>query len=96
MTSLRKAVLLALYGTAALSAAVPATTTFAQTPAAKDAKDAPQSIEGINVIGSRRVNASSTDTPVPVDFIPMSKVGEQGSQFDLAQTRQHCWSAARR
>ena len=89
MTSLRKAVLLALYGTAALAVAGPAATAFAQAPAAQDAKDAPQSIEGINVIGSRRVNASSTDTPVPVDFIPMSKVGEQGSQFDLAQTLQY-------
>ena len=28
----------------------------------------------------------ATDTPVPVDFIPMAKAGEQGGQFDLAQT----------
>jgi iron complex outermembrane recepter protein len=89
MTTLRKAVLLALYGSAALAAALPGSAVFAQTAAAKDKKDEPQTIEGVNVIGSRRVNASATDTPVPVDFIPMSKVGEQGSQFDLAQSLQY-------
>src|SRR4051812_14901041 len=41
----------------------------------------------VSVVGSRRVgNASSTDTPVPVDFIPLTKSSEQGGQFDLAQT----------
>ena len=89
MTTLRKAVLLALYGTAALAAAVPGSAAFAQAAAAKEKKDEPQTIEGISVVGSRRVNASSTDTPVPVDFIPMAKVGEQGAQFDLAQSLQY-------
>ncbi len=85
MTILRKAVLLALYGTATLASVVPGPAAFAQA-AAKDKKDEPQAIEGVSVVGSRRVNASSTDTPVPVDFIPMAKVSEQGGQFDLAQT----------
>ena len=79
--TIRRAVLLALYG----ATAMPFTTAFAQaTPPPQ--KDEPTVIETVNVVGSRRVNASSTDTPVPVDFIPMTKVAEQGGQFDLAQT----------
>ena len=85
MTILRKAVLLALYGTATFASVVSGPAAFAQA-VAKDKKDEPQAIEGVSVVGSRRVNASSTDTPVPVDFIPMAKVSEQGGQFDLAQT----------
>ena len=80
-TSLHSAILLAVYGAVAVPAA------FAQTPPPK--KDEPAAIETITVVGSRRVNASSTDTPVPVDFIPMTKVAEQGGQFDLAQTLQY-------
>jgi iron complex outermembrane receptor protein len=54
---------------------------FAQTTPAADA-----TIQSVSVVGSRRVgNTSSTDTPVPVDYIPMTKVAEQGGQFDLAQ-----------
>jgi iron complex outermembrane receptor protein len=60
---------------------------FAQTAPASNATEA-QKQDAITVVGSRRLNASATDTPVPVDFIPMTKVGEQGSQFDLAQTLQ--------
>lgn len=48
-----------------------------------------QPIESITVVGSRRVNASSTDTPVPVDFIPMSRATEEGGQFDLGQMLQY-------
>src|SRR5258706_1912782 len=85
MTNLRRAVLFALYGAAALASAVPGPAAFAQT-AAKDKKEEPVAIEGVSVVGSRRVNASSTDTTVPVDFIPMTKASEQGGQFDLAQS----------
>ena len=67
---------------AALAASASATDTQAQTPPSGGA----QVIESITVIGSRRANASATDTPVPIDFIPMSKEAEQGAQFDLAQT----------
>ena len=80
---LRRAVLFALYGAIAIPSAV------AQTAPAAPKKDEPAVVETINVIGSRRANASSTDTPVPVDFIPMTKVAEQGGQFDLAQTLQY-------
>ena len=41
------------------------------------------------MVGSRRVNATATDTPVPVDFIPLSKASEQGAQLDLAQSLQY-------
>jgi iron complex outermembrane receptor protein len=57
----------------------------AQSPAAADKGDT-QEVEGITVVGSRRLNASATDTPVPVDVISLTKVAEQGGQFDLAQT----------
>ncbi|MES2161088.1 MAG: TonB-dependent receptor [Pseudomonadota bacterium] len=79
-TQLRHAVLLSLYGAAALSLAPSA---FAQT--AQEAKpDTP--MQSVSVVGSRRATTSSTDTVVPVDIIPMSKSTEQGGQFDLAQT----------
>ncbi len=79
-TPLRHAVLLSLYGAAALSLAPSA---FAQT--AQEARpDTP--IQSVSIVGSRRATTSSTDTVVPVDIIPMSKSTEQGGQFDLAQT----------
>lgn len=59
--------------------------TMAQTPAPA-AKDDTQKIEGVTVVGSRRLNATATDTPVPVDVIALTKAAEQGGQFDLAQT----------
>ena len=83
--ALRHAVLIALYGAAAL----PISAAFAQSATTAPKVDEPTVIETLTVIGSRRVNASSTDTPVPVDFIPMTKVAEQGGQFDLAQALQY-------
>jgi iron complex outermembrane recepter protein len=82
MTKLRLAVLAALYG---------ATSVAAQTPpaAAPSTPPAAEKLETVNVVGSRRTNASSTDTPVPVDFIPLAKVSESGGQFDLAQSLQY-------
>jgi iron complex outermembrane receptor protein len=80
INTLRRAVLLAIYGSAALAAA-PAV----HAQMAASAADA--NIQSVHVVGSRRVgNTSSTDTPVPVDYIPMTKVAEQGGQFDLAQS----------
>lgn len=78
-------VLLALYGSAlAFAPAAQAQTTDA--PSAPTARNQDQVIPSVSVVGSRRVgNASSTDTAVPVDFIPMTKATEQGGQFDLAQ-----------
>ena len=79
-TTLRKAVLLSLYGATALTLTP---SVFAQ--AAPEAKsDSP--MQSVSVIGSRRATTSATDTVVPVDIIPMSKSSESGGQFDLAQT----------
>ena len=80
-STLRKAVLLGLYGSAALAALSPAAFAQSATTVAKD------EIQTVNVVGSRRAaNTSATETVVPVDFIPMTKIAEQGGQFDLAQT----------
>ncbi len=47
-------------------------------------------LQGMVVLGSRRRDRSSdTDTPVPVDVLPMQKATEQGGNFDLAQTLQY-------
>ncbi|MET0858412.1 MAG: TonB-dependent receptor [Telluria sp.] len=80
-STLRKAVLLSLYGSAALAALSPSAFAQSATPAARE------EMQTVNVVGSRRAtNTSATETVVPVDFIPMTKVAEQGGQFDLAQT----------
>jgi iron complex outermembrane receptor protein len=82
-TAIRQSLLLALYGSAAL-AAFPSGV-MAQTTAPAAAAD--NTMQSVNIVGSRRVGAtSSTDTPVPVDYIPLTKAAEQGGQFDLAQT----------
>jgi iron complex outermembrane receptor protein len=83
-TLLRRSVLAALYGSAALAGFAPAAS--AQT-AATTATASDTTIQSVSIVGSRRVgNTSATDTPVPVDTIPMNKAAEQGGQFDLAQT----------
>jgi iron complex outermembrane recepter protein len=86
MKYLRQAVLQALYGAAAVSAALPITA-LAQDAAGTNA-DASK-LESVTVVGSRRANASATDTPVPVDIIPMTKNAEQGGQFDVGQSLQY-------
>ena len=80
MHILRRAVLFALYGSA-IAAPTAASAQSTQTQVAPG--------ELITVVGSRRANASATDTPVPVDIIPMAKAGEQGGNFDLTQTLQY-------
>lgn len=87
MTVLRKALTLGLYGAAAVATLTPVSFAVAQTTGA--AKEASSALEGVTIVGSRRVNASATDTPVPIDFIALSKVSEQGGQFDLAQSLQY-------
>src|SRR5258705_2075921 len=76
---LRSAVLLAL--------SVPSAT-FAQVTATEK-RDEAKPTETITVVGSRRVNASATDTTVPVDFITMAKVTESVGNYDLTQTLQY-------
>jgi len=82
LTTIRQSVLLGLYGSAALALAPAA---FAQNATGAVALD--NNVQTVNIVGSRRVgNTSSTDTPVPVDYIPLTKAAEQSGQFDLAQT----------
>jgi iron complex outermembrane receptor protein len=82
LTTIRQSVLLGLYGSAALALAPAA---FAQNATGAVASD--NNVQTVNIVGSRRVgNTSSTDTPVPVDYIPLTKAAEQSGQFDLAQT----------
>ncbi|TAG76679.1 MAG: TonB-dependent receptor, partial [Betaproteobacteria bacterium] len=86
MSVLRTAILRGLYGAAAAAVVMPNGVAFAQT--SSDAKPAATVVESLNIVGSRRLNASSTDTAVPVDVIPLAKVAEQGGQFDLGQALQ--------
>ncbi|MEN3276380.1 MAG: iron complex outerrane recepter protein, partial [Massilia sp.] len=82
----RRAVLLALYGGGTLAFA-PSAVAQTATPDTAAASAAPAAVQSVHVVGTRRTGAaSSTDTPVPVDIIPMTRLAEQGSQFDLAQT----------
>ncbi|MGL4230713.1 MAG: TonB-dependent receptor plug domain-containing protein [Casimicrobium sp.] len=84
MSILRAAILRGLYGAAAMGVALPAGLVVAQTtPAAKPETTV---VETVNIVGTRRLNASATDTVVPVDVVPMTKPAEQGGNFDLAQT----------
>ncbi|WP_395401398.1 TonB-dependent receptor plug domain-containing protein [Pseudoduganella sp. UC29_106] len=78
--TIRKAVLVALYGGAAVSLAPAA---FAQTTSPEVKKE---DMQVVNVVGSRRATSSATDTVAPVDIIPLTKVAEQSGQFDLSQT----------
>ena len=88
MTTLRRAVLLSLYGAAGATALSLSPGALAQTPSPEKKADAIV-VDTVNIVGTRRANASATDTVVPVDFIPLSKAAEQGGQFDLAQTLQY-------
>lgn len=45
-------------------------------------------LDQVQVVGSRRVGGSETQTMLPVDVLPMDKAASQGGQFDLAQTLQ--------
>jgi len=79
-----RSVLASLYGSTILAS-------LALAPGAVLAQTAPAIttdavVPSVSVVGSRRVGAaSSTDTPVAIDFIPMTKAAEQSGQFDLAQ-----------
>jgi iron complex outermembrane recepter protein len=81
-STLRKAVLISLYGTVAMTAMA----ALSPSAVAQTAGEGASQIQTVNVVGSRRATSSTTDTVVPVDVIPMSKAAEQGAQFDLAQS----------
>ncbi|NRA85362.1 MAG: TonB-dependent receptor, partial [Gammaproteobacteria bacterium] len=44
-----------------------------------------QDVEQISVIGTRRAARVDTDTPVPVDIIPMDKIAGKSGQLDIGQ-----------
>ncbi|MFZ6751530.1 TonB-dependent receptor plug domain-containing protein [Undibacterium sp. Ren11W] len=89
MMTIRKAVLLALYGAGTVTALAPFSAFAQNTSAAENGLESTAQAATVTVVGSRRANSSSTNTPLPVDFISLSKVAEQGGQFDLAQTLQY-------
>ncbi|QGZ39165.1 iron complex outermembrane receptor protein [Pseudoduganella flava] len=82
MSTLRLAVLSALYGSSALAFG-PA---LAQTLDQPTQVTTPQQMQSVSIVGSRRVTSSATDTVVPVDVIPLTQTAEKGGQFDLSQT----------
>lgn len=76
-----------------LSSAIALALCIAAMPAlAQEAPDEAETdattLDQVQVIGSRRVGGSETQTMLPVDIIPMEKSASQGAQFDLAQTLQ--------
>lgn len=77
-------------GLIAAAMAAPAAAQEAAAAASQGEETQAKTLGTVSVLGSRRVQRSSdTETPVPVDVIPMEKVAEQGAQFDLAQTLQY-------
>jgi iron complex outermembrane receptor protein len=85
MTFLKKTLNIGLSGAACLVAMSPLSQALAQAAAA----ESKSALDAVTIVGSRRANASATDTPVPVDFISLSRTAEQGGQFDLAQSLQY-------
>jgi len=78
---LQHAILLSLYGSAALAAFAPAAQAQTAAPAAST------EMQTVNVVGTRRAGSTTAlDTVAPVDVISLSKSSETGAQFDLAQT----------
>ncbi|ASZ14233.1 TonB-dependent receptor [Chitinophaga pendula] len=45
-------------------------------------------IQGVEVVGSRNLNRSATQTPVPIDIIPISRITNSVGQVDLNQLMQ--------
>jgi iron complex outermembrane receptor protein len=85
---IRKAALLGLFGVVSSTVAPALLAQTAPAPATP-AKDEATTVDTVTVVGSRRARASVTDSPVPIDIIPMSKAAEQGGNFDLAQSLQY-------
>lgn len=84
LTALHRARLYRAVAAALLVCTLPA---MAQDDAPGDGTDAAR-LDQVQVIGSRRIGGSETQTMLPVDVLPMDKAATQGAQFDLAQTLQ--------
>ena len=52
---------------------------------AQEADAEVKNVEQISVIGTRRAARVDTDTPVPVDILPMDKIAGKSGQLDLGQ-----------
>lgn len=59
-----------------------------QAQEAEEEQSEATTLDQIQVVGSRRIGGSETQTMLPVDILPMDKPATQGAQFDLAQTLQ--------
>ena len=53
-----------------------------------DALDAQGNLGEIIVVGTRRLNRSAAETPVPVDQIPVARLLQSSGRFDVAQLLQ--------
>lgn len=58
-------------------------------PADGEGAEVEKLLDQIFVIGSRRAAGSDTESPLPVDMIPMDKAATEGPHFDLAQSLQN-------
>jgi iron complex outermembrane receptor protein len=52
------------------------------------AEDESANLDSLVVVGSRRVDRSATETPLPVDIIDLQESTQRSPQFDLSQTLQ--------
>lgn len=59
-----------------------------ETDQGEEAETTATTLDQVQVVGTRRLGGSQTQTMVPVDILPMEKAASQGGQFDLAQTLQ--------
>lgn len=53
-----------------------------------DAPNAPEGLGEIIVVGTRRLDRSAADTPVPIDQIPLAAMLHRSGHFDLGQVMQ--------
>ncbi len=90
MAALRKGKVALVATVLGIAGQLTATRVATAQEAAPAPNDQVTQLEGLTVLGSRRYDrGSDTDTPVPVDMLPMTKAAEQGASFDLAQTLEY-------
>ena len=58
---------------------------LAPTAFAADQEQQAKDVEQISVIGTRRAARVDTDTPVPVDILPMDEIAGKSGQLDIGQ-----------
>jgi len=71
-------------------AAMPGSVSAAGQAASGSTATEAQRLDAVTVLGSRRHDRSSdTDTPVPIDVLPMQAAATQGGKFDLTEYLQY-------